>query len=154
MRKSKSAEKLRLEEISAAAQVLRDHQRGLSIGQLIAMIRHQLRMSQSALAERSATPQSTLSKIESGRQQPLISTLNKILDALDCDLLISAVPRNNLEEILQRQAEKKARVRVKYLKGTMSLEDQIPEQKFLNEMTKEEVERLKRSSSSELWGKE
>ena len=154
MRKAKSSEKLMLEQIADAARVLRENQRGLSIGRLIALIRVQLTMSQHVLAERSSVPQATLSKIESGRQQPTVSTLHKILDALGCDLLITAVPRASLEEVRQRQVEKKAKTRVEYLKGTMSLEEQTPDQKFLNEMIKEEVKRLMESSSSELWREE
>ncbi len=151
MRKSKKSEKLLLEQIADLARSLAQQQRGLSIGQLIALIRAQLTMSQRAVAKRAHVPQATVSKIESGRQQPTISTLNRILDALECDLLITAVPRVSLEEIRHRQAGKKAKKRIEYLQGTMSLEKQMPDQRLLKEMIEEELKKLLGSSGPELW---
>lgn len=151
MKRAKSSEKLLLEKIANTGRVLQENQRGLSIGSLIALIRTQLTMSQRIVAKRASVPQATLSKIESERQQPTISTLNKILDALECDLLITAIPRTSLEETRRKQAEKKAQERIEYLKGTMSLEKQIPDQKLLDELTKEEMRRLMNSSGLELW---
>ncbi len=151
MRKAKKSEKLLLEQISDSARVARESQRGLSIGRLIRLIRSQLSISQRAVAKRASVPQATLSKIESGRQQPTIVTLGKILNALDCDLLITAVPRSSVEGIRRKQAEKKAKMRMDYLKGTMSLEKQMPNQRLIIEMFEEEVNRLLDSSSSELW---
>jgi transcriptional regulator with XRE-family HTH domain len=154
VKKAKKSEKLLLKQIAESACLLAEHQRGLSIGQLIALIRSQLAISQRAVAKRAGVPQATISKIESGRQEPTISTLNKILDALRCDLLITAVPRTSLDEIRLAQAKKKAKEKIEYLKGTMSLEKQIPNQIFLEEMIEEEVKRLLDSSSSELWDEE
>lgn len=151
MKRAKSSEKLLLEKIGKSGRVLQENQRGLSIGSLIGIIRNQLTMSQRIVAKRASIPQATLSKIESGHQQPTIPTLNKILDALECDLLITAIPRTSLEETRLKQAEKKAKERIEYLKGTMSLEKQTPDQKLLDELTKEEVRRLMNSSGLELW---
>jgi len=151
MKKAKKSEKLLLEQIGDSAQFLAQHQRGLSIGELIALIRVQLTMSQRAVARRAGVPQGTISKIESGQQQPTIPTLNKILNALECDLLITAVPRVGLEEVRYRQAVNKAKRMVEYLQGTMSLEKQTPDQKLLKEMIEEEVKKLLDSSGPELW---
>ncbi len=151
MKKAKKSEKLLLEQIADSARVVRESQRGLSIGRLIGLIRSQLSISQRAVAKRASVPQATLSKIESGRQQPTIVTLSKILNALECDLLITAIPRSSLEDIRRYQAEKKAKMRMDYLKGTMSLEKQMPDQRLIAEMFTEEVKRLLDSSSSELW---
>ena len=154
MRNAKKSEKLLLEQIADSARCLAEHQRGLTIGKLIAMIRGQLAMSQRAVSKRASVPQATVSKIESGRQQPTISTLKRILGALECDLLITAVPRVNLEEVRYKQAVKKAEKRVEYLRGTMSLEKQMPDHRILEEMVAEEVKKLLDSSGSTLWDEE
>lgn len=83
-------------------------------------------MSQRTLAKRASVPQSTISKIDTGRLNPSVSTLAKVLQALECDLAISLVPKGRIEDILKNQAEKKARENVEYLEGTMSLEKQTP----------------------------
>ncbi|MBN4066714.1 helix-turn-helix domain-containing protein [Simkania negevensis] len=142
-----------LEEIASFARSLQKQQRGLEIGQLISLIRKQLMMSQRALAEKSAVPQSTISKIESGDLRPNVSTLDKISNALNYDLLITVVPRAGFEEIRRRQAVAKAKERVEYLQGTMSLEKQKVDKKFLEEMIEEETQRLLHSRGFDLWAK-
>lgn len=97
MTKPKKSEKLFLEDIFTAGKALQKKQRGLSIGQLIPLIRKQLRMSQRILATRAKIQQSTIARIESGRLDPNISTLKKIADAMACDLLTTIVPRSDLE---------------------------------------------------------
>lgn len=154
MTKPKKSEKLLLEKITNSAQALQHHQRGLEIGQLISLIRGQLRMSQRALAKRAKVPQSTVSKIESGILKPNIATLQKILNSVDCELLITAVQRNNPETMRKNQALKKARKKILYLQGTMSLEKQEPSQELLNELIDEEVKILLESTTSKLWEEE
>ncbi len=151
MKKGKKAEKLLLEQIVESAKLLKTSQKGLSIGELIRMIRSQLSISQKVVSIRSLVPQATLSKIESGKQQPTIGTLEKILDALECDLVITVVPRTSIEETRRKQAAKKAQQRVDYLKGTMSLEKQMPDQRLLGEVFEEELEKYMGSSSFVLW---
>ncbi len=151
MKKPKVSEKLLLEEIANSAQVLLQQQRGLEIGQLIALIRGQLSMSQRALARRAKVPQSTISKIESGRLQPNVSTLQKILNSMECDLLLTAVPREGLETIRRNQAMAKAKRKIQYLRGTMSLEKQEPDQVLLRELIKEEMKDLLESMGPKLW---
>lgn len=154
MKKPKKSEKLLLDEVAIAAKALQRHQRGLDVGPLIVLIRGQLRMSQRALARRAEVPQATISRIESGSLQPNISTLRKIMEALACDLLITAVPRTDLETIRRKQAEAKAERKIRYLRGTMSLEKQEPEQKLWRGLVEDEVKDLLESSGSKLWDDE
>lgn len=154
MKKTKKSEKILLEQITDSAKCLARYQRGLTIGKLIALIRTQLTMSQRVVSKRANMPQATLSRIESGRHQPTISTLHRILDALECDLLITVVPRTSLDEVRHRQAVKKAEKRVEYLQGTMSLEKQMPNQRLLEEIIKDETKKLLDSSGAELWDEE
>ena len=151
MKKAKKSEKLLLEDIFNLGKDLLKHQRDQNIGSIIALIRTQLRMPQDVIAKRAGVPQSTISRIESGRLHPNVSTLEKIMSAMECDLVISAVPREDLETIRKKQAYKKARGKISYLHGTMSLEKQAPKLKILNELIDEEVKDLLNSSSSRLW---
>ena len=154
MAKPKKSEKLLLDRIANSAQDLLQQQRGLEIGQLIALIRGQLRMSQRALARRAKIPQSTISKIESGRLQPNVATLQKILNSIECDLLITAVPRESSETTRRNQAMAKARKKIQYIQGTMSLEKQEPNQELLKELIEEEIKDLLDSSGPKLWEEE
>ena len=99
--------------------------RGLSIGELIRFIRVQLGMSQSVLARRAGVPQSTISRVETGQWDVSLSTLQKILSAMSCELVVAPVIQGTIESIQHKQAKTQAQRRVAYLKGTMNLEQQI-----------------------------
>lgn len=152
--KRKKSEKLLLDEIVKTGHLLQKSQRNFQIGQLIALIRKQLNMSQHLLASRAKVSQAMLSRIESGGHNPTLATLQQILEAMKCDLLITALPQEGIETIRKNQALKKAERKISYLRGTMSLEDQEPTPDLLQELVDEEVERLLRGSSSELWDEE
>jgi len=149
--KSKISEKLLLEKIRVLALALRVQQRDLAIGPLMVLIRSQLKMSQRALALRAKVPQSTISKMESGVLQPNVATLHKVFNAMECDVLITAIPRERLDIILQKQVMAKAKKRVEYLQGTMSLEKQKIDSDLLNEFVQEEAKSVLDLPSSKLW---
>lgn len=151
MKKSKKSEKLLLMEIFQSAKKLKKAQQDISIGQLISLIRHQLRISQRVLAKKSKIFQSTISRIESGVLKPNILTLHKIFDALSCNLVISALPYKDLETIRKKQARKKAEKKINYLLGTMALEKQKPDQKLIKELIEEEEKKLLYSDKDDLW---
>ena len=151
MKNPKKSEKLFLERVLRASLELKHCQRELGIGEMIVLIRGQLKMSQRVLAMKANVPQSTISKIESGVVQPNVATLCNILEAMECDLLVSVVPRKNLECILKDQAMLKAKEKVQYLQGTMSLEEQNVDQDLLEELIEDEVKKLMDSSSQEIW---
>ncbi|MCB1114204.1 MAG: helix-turn-helix domain-containing protein [Chlamydiia bacterium] len=147
----KKSEKLFLKNIVISARELQKSQRGLDIGQLIALIRGQLGMSQRALSARAKVPQATISKVESRSLQPNLATLEKLLKAMDCELLVSFVPRKDFGELKKEQAMKIAEHKINYLRGTMSLEKQMPNKEFFKEIFDEEVNSLLNSPSSRLW---
>ena len=146
-----ASEKLLIEEIMQAAQKTRAAVRGLSIGALIKSIRVQLGMSQKTLAKRASVPQSTISRIEKGERDANLSTLNKILGAILCDLVIVPLVRDSIDSLRLKQARKMAEKQVRYLKGTMNLEDQQPDSRFIAELIKQEEERLLQGPNSKLW---
>jgi transcriptional regulator with XRE-family HTH domain len=151
MKSYSPSEKLLIEEIMQAAQKTRVAVRGLTIGALIKSIRVQLRMSQKALAKRAGVPQSTISRIEQEERDANLSTLNKILGAISCDLVIVPLLQDSIDAIRRKQARKMAEKQVRYLKGTMNLEDQQPESRFIAELVKQEEERLLQGTNSKLW---
>ena len=147
MRKS---EKLFLLEIFKSSKNLQKVLQDISVGQLISLIRKQLNMSQRTLAKKSKVYQSTISRIESGVfLSPNIDTLNKLFEALSCNLIISAIPYDDLEKIKIKQAYKQAEKKVNYLLGTMALEKQRPDQEFIKEQIEEEKNKL--INSKDLW---
>lgn len=151
MKFSSPSEKLLIEEIMQAAQKTRVVARGLTIGALIKSIRTQLGMSQKALAQRAGVPQSTISRIEQEERAANIATLTKILAAISCDLVIIPLLQNSIEIIRRQQARKMAEKQVHYLKGTMNLENQQPDGRFIEELIKQEEERLLQGPKAKLW---
>ncbi|NDD58187.1 MAG: helix-turn-helix domain-containing protein [Chlamydiae bacterium] len=134
-----------------AAQKARVASRGLKIGALIKSIRTQLGMSQKVLAGRAGVPQSTISRIEQEERDANLATLNKILAAISCDLVIIPLLQDSIEAIRRKQARKMAEKQVRYLKGTMNLEDQQPDAKFIEELIKQEEQRLLQGPNAKLW---
>ena len=151
MKSFSPSEKLLIEEITQAAQKTRVAVRGLTIRALIKSIRVQLGMSQKALAKRAGVPQSTISRIEQEERDANLSTLNKILGAISCDLVIVPLLQDSIDAIRRKQARKMAEKQVRYLKGTMNLEDQQPDSRFIAELIKQEEERLLQGPNSKLW---
>ena len=154
MKKPKKSEKLLLDEIATAARNLKVIQRNLSPGQVIALYRRQLGMSQRDLAKRAKIPQASLSGIESGHIQPNTKTWEKIANALNADLLITFTPRQKLETFKKERALTVAKKKIEYLRGTMSLEKQEPDNELLKELLEEEVKSLLYASNSKLWKEE
>ncbi len=148
----KSSEKIIINEVATAGYELRRVLKGLTLGELIAMIRNQLKMSQRVLAKRAKVPQSTISNLEKSKKQPNLATLKKVFQALFCDLIIIPVMDESIENLLLQQARKKAEKRVRYLRGSMNLEKQEPDAKFIEELIKNETEEIVRSCK--LWKNE
>jgi transcriptional regulator with XRE-family HTH domain len=145
------SERLFLEEVNEASQKLQNAIKGLSIGTLIKSIRTQLGMSQAALAKLSHVPQPTVSRIEQGKQGVSLSTLKKVLAALSCDLVIAPVMQDSIDTRRRQQARKMAEKQVRYIQGTMNLEDQQPDARFTEALLKQEEERLLQGPHTRLW---
>ena len=151
MRSFSPSERLLIEEVMQASGKMKAAIRGLSIGALIKSIRQQLGMSQKVLAKRARVPQSTIARIEQSERNTSLATLRKILHALSCDLVVVPLLKESIDIIRRKQARKVAEKQIRYLKGTMNLEDQQPDSRFIEELLKQEEERLLHGSSSKLW---
>lgn len=117
---------------------------------LVRLLRRRLFLSQRELAKRAKIAQSTIARIENGQLEPTEKILRKLLISMECDMLIVPLPRHFPDDILRAKAEKIAKKRIKYLEGTMALEKQKPEKKWLDEMIEKETEELLRSPSK-IW---
>ncbi len=151
MRSFSPSERLLIEEVTQASGKMKAAIRGLSIGALIKSIRQQLGMSQKVLARRARVPQSTIARIEQSERNTSLATLRKILHALSCDLVVVPLLKESIDVIRRKQARKVAEKQIRYLKGTMNLEDQQPDSRFIEELLKHEEERLLYGSSAKLW---
>lgn len=150
MKRNAISERLLVKELTQIAQQLKKINKNLSVSCWIKLIRNQLGMSQKALAKRAGVPQSTVSRIES-QKDTSISTLKKILDALFCDLLVIPVLRESIDDIRRKQARKIAVKHAKYLTGTMNLEEQKPDFRFMEELLQQEEDQLLRNANFKLW---
>ena len=151
MKKISKSEKLLIEEISQSAKMVHQSIRGLKIGEFVKLIRSQLKMSQKALAKRAKIPQSTVSRIEHNLKEPNLSTISKIFNALSCKILIAPILKESIDNIRSRQAKLIAKKHIEYLKGTMHLEKQKPDNTLLEELRKQEEEELLQGSGTKLW---
>ncbi len=145
------SDKLFIEDIARTAQKTKEVSRGMSLGSFIRMIRLQIGMSQKILSQRVCVPQATVSRIEQAKKDANVSTLYKILRALSCDLVMVPMLSEPIDTIRRKQAKKQAEKHVRYLKGTMSLEKQQPDPRMLEELLKQEEDRLLHGFDSELW---
>lgn len=145
------SEQLLIEEITKEGARAYQAARGLSPGALIKMIRKQIGISQEVLAYKAQVPQSTISRIENENGDPSLSTMRNILQAIDCELVVLPVLRKSVSAIRRKQARKKAEAKVRYLLGTMHLENQEPDKKFIDILLEQEEEKFLKGSNSTLW---
>lgn len=151
MKKFLTTEKLIIDAISQKSLGTKNACKGLSIGKIIKMLRSQLGMPQQILAKKASVRQATISQIEQDKIFPTLNTLKKIFEVLGCDLVISFVLRESIENQRLKQAQKQAKKHFEYLKGTMSLEKQPIDSLMAEEIMKNEINELLFGSNSKLW---
>jgi transcriptional regulator with XRE-family HTH domain len=126
-------------------------QQKASFSTLITLLRRRLRMSQRTLAKRAKIPQATVSRIESGKTTPSLGTLEKIFNALFCEIVIIPLPIHDLDQLVLKQVHHIAKKRVQYLKGTMALELQQPKDEVIQELIAEEEKDLLANQRFDIW---
>ena len=70
-------------------QVKAEYQMTFMVGELIAQRREELKLSQSSLSEKTGLPQADISRIECGKSNPTLNTLEKILDVLQMRMTLT-----------------------------------------------------------------
>lgn len=119
----------------------------------IRLLRRYFRMTQSELAERAKIPQSHIVKIEGGKADVQISTLEKIFKALSCELIVQPKPQKPIEEILRGRARAVALKRLKQSMGTMALEGQAAEADTFRELLEKKTDEILNDPREKLWNK-
>jgi transcriptional regulator with XRE-family HTH domain len=125
---------------------------GLHPGELIRIVRQYLHMTQTQLARRSGVPQAKIARIESQQIDFRWSTLQRLLKALNADVLLLANPEIPWDDWLHERALQAAKRNVNRVLGTSALEAQQPSEDTRQAMVQKEKERLlQKRSSAELW---
>ncbi len=119
----------------------------------IRTIRKALGMSATHLAKRMGVTPQTIKYYEDAEEAGTITiaTLKKIADTLGCETHVLLVPRNSLEEIIQKQALKAAAKIVGHVDTQMKLEAQGTGKGFKKKQIKELAEEIAKNLSRELW---
>jgi predicted DNA-binding mobile mystery protein A len=110
----------RLEQLRSLGEAPRPHKGW------IRAIRDALGMSGRELAERMGVSQQTIPDLERSEQRDTIKleTLQRVADALDCDLVYFLRPRRSLDEIVSSQARRRAAQHLSPVGHHSRLEDQ------------------------------
>lgn len=92
----------------------------------IRAIRDAIGMTGADLAARLGVSQQTMAEFESNEQRGTIQldTLQRVADALGCDLSYYMIPRNDLEDVVRERALEKARSHISRVAHHSRLEDQ------------------------------
>ncbi len=106
----------------------------------IKSIRKILGMTQEQLGRLVNRSLRSIQKIEAGHSAPKISTLTHIANALNTELKILLIPRQDIDTFLERKASIKAEELVKMSKTSSALEIQTP----AGEEVQEQIEKMKR----------
>ncbi|SDC39441.1 helix-turn-helix domain-containing protein [Nocardioides lianchengensis] len=75
-----------------------------SAGSLVRLARAKVGLTQVELAERAHVPQSTISRIESGRTQPSLVLLGQLLAGAGLELRMTLAPFDDHDRVLDRRA--------------------------------------------------
>jgi len=106
----------------------------------IKLLRETLGMTQEQLANKVNRSRRSIQQIERGESAPRISTLHKIAEALNTELKIALVPRQNLVDFINDKASEKAKQLIKLNETSSLLELQPPSE----EEREIQVEKLSR----------
>lgn len=118
----------------------------------IRLIREALGMTQKQLAGKIHTVQSAVAQMENGSDFQ-ISTLRKIAKALNCELLVSLVPKQEITALLDELSTEKAKKLVSASSGNAAMELQSPEKKYVELEIREMKEQILRKNKKILWEK-
>ena len=110
-------------------------------------------MSLANVAERLGVTRAMVGQYENAEQDSSIklSTLERVADVYDCDVIYAIVPRTSLAELRRRRAEKVARERVEAVQRSMELEDQGVSEEEIERRVRSIAESLLEGSPRKLW---
>lgn len=120
----------------------------------IQYVRKALGMTPGQLADRLGVAKSTLHQIERQEAQDkvTIQTLKRAAEALHCEFVYAFIPRKDLGEVIDEQAQKK----VVHIMGGAQVHMELEDQAVEGVETKAQIEELKEliKESKQLWEKD
>lgn len=120
----------------------------------IRMIREALGMNQSQLAGRLKIRQNAIAQFENLSNGNLrIATLNKIAEALHCEVVVALVPKEEIQDFLERKALETAREILKVSESSNAIEQQKPEESFVNLSVENLKKEILEKNRKALWRK-
>ena len=126
----------------------------LPVTDQIRLIRETLGMTQDQLAERIGVGQSAVAQIENKKAADIqLSTLEKIAIALNCELLVRFVPKEEMKDLLDKKRGELALKLLSISTGSTALEMQKPQQKYIEKEIEEKKEDILKKHRSQLWRK-
>lgn len=116
-------------------------------------IRDALGLTGRQLAARMGISQPTLSGVERGevRDTVTLATLRRAAEALDCQLVYALVPRQPLDQVARRLAERIAEAEIGRVHHSMRLEDQALRSDDLEAQRQARIDELLRGDPRHLW---
>lgn len=102
------------------------------------LLRAALGMTQKQLAKRINCPQLSISKFEKNKGNPTLKTLKKIASALNCELFIALIPKEELQLFLDKTVENKVRQLLEQSVSNSAMELQKPTEEAIR-LTAEEL---------------
>ena len=119
----------------------------------IRTIRETLGMSLRQLAERADLSKTSVANAESTERRGTVQldTLQKLAEAMDCDLVYALVPRDSLQKTIEEEAERIAQRIVGRVSDSMELEDQAVPDEDARRQIQETADELLRNRQRDFW---
>lgn len=119
----------------------------------IRMMREALGMTTADLAKRTGIQQASLWRIENAELNGefKLSTMRRIAEGLNMKFVYALMPESSLEAMVQEQAKKIARERLRRLETTMRLENQELSSEEQLKALKDMIDKLLIDESKDLW---
>ncbi|HAR62347.1 MAG: hypothetical protein DKM50_05685 [Candidatus Margulisiibacteriota bacterium] len=117
----------------------------------IKSIREAFGMTQKQLAKRIKSTQIIVSRLESNETNPTIETLTKVADALNCELIISFIPKIEIDAVVDKLADDTAEKLVNQSVANAAMELQKPNKKIIKHSKEDLKNDLINNRRSSLW---
>ena len=115
------------------------------------MARSALGMTQGQLAERVGSSQRAIVRLEKEEGDPQFSTLKKVAESLNCELLVRFVPKVDMEKLVREKARDRAENLVAMSVASANLEIQKPEKSVVRDEVRRLTQEIFSKKRSSLW---
>lgn len=118
----------------------------------IRMIRNALGMTQKQLAQKVRAEQHGIAQMEAKDNRDFhVSTLKRIAEGLNCELVVRLVPKENIEGLLERKSRERAQKLISISTANAALESQAPNADLIKDQIEEMKNTILDKHRSTLW---